>query len=276
MHIKNILVPTDFTDCSIRALKFAIALAKKVEAEIQVVHALSLTISYSEVTVPQAYDYTEAQAFDRFNELKENLPELDTVTHSFLVNSAATAEVISDTALMRKTDLVIMGTSGAFGLDEFLFGTNAFNAIKSTDCPILVIPESANFTNPLSIGLAADYHEVPEKQVFDPLITLARIYGSQIHILNVSKSNKIGDQESQQAKKFEQYLKNIQHTYHFEIEQNVEKGINHYLSNHKIDLMAIVKRKHSLMEKIAKTSVLKKLVFHTHIPLLIMPDQPES
>ncbi|MEO9966653.1 MAG: universal stress protein [Reichenbachiella sp.] len=276
MKINNILVPTDFSDCSIRALKFAIELAKKADAHVQVVHALSMSIAYNEIAIPQEYEYTEAQAFDRFNELKEDLTELDSITHSFLVNSAATAEVIGETAEMRKADLVIMGTSGAFGLDEILLGTNAFNAIKSTDCPVIVIPEKASFTSPSSIGLAADYHKVPVKSVFEPIIVLAKMYGSQVHILNVSKTNKIGNQESHQAKKFEQYFKNIQHTYHFEIEKNVEEGINNYLSNHKIDLMVIVKRQHSLMEKLSKTSVLKKMVFHTHIPLLILPDRPED
>lgn len=275
MKIKNILVPTDFSDCSIRALQFGVKLAQKIDAHIQVVHALPLTMIYSDITVPQDLGYTEAQAVDRFNEMKEDLPELETVTHSFLVNSAATAEVVSETAVMRNADMVIMGTSGASGIDELLFGTNAFNTIKATDCPVLIIPEKADFVSPSSIGLAADYHNVPVKSVFEPLISLAKVYGATIHILNVSKSNRIGEQESHQAKKFEQYFKNLHHTYHFEIEDDVEEGINNYISHHKIDLITIVKREHSLMEKLTKTNVLKKMVFHTHTPLLILPDQAE-
>jgi hypothetical protein len=37
-------------------------------------------------------------------------------------------------------DLVIMGTKGATGAREILFGSNAVHVIKNSNCPVLVIP----------------------------------------------------------------------------------------------------------------------------------------
>lgn len=273
MKFKNILVPIDFSSCSINALQYAIDLARKIGAEIQIAHALSLPVVYNQVVITRLDENIKEEAFDKFNEIKENLFGLDKVPYSFLVNSGILTDVINEASTERKTDLIIMGTEGTSGLEELIFGTNAFDIIKSSSCPILIIPKNARLVNPINIGLAADYQIVPEKSVFEPLISFAKIYGSQIHILNVSKTNQISDLESNQAKKFEQYFKNIVHTYRFEIDDKVEAGIDRYLLSHDIDIMSIIKRDHNFMERIFKTNVLKNMVFHTDTPLLILPDK---
>lgn len=276
MNIKNILVPTDFSPCSVQALKYAMGIAKKFDAEIEVVHALSLTIAYNEVTVPEAYNFTEVEAFAKFDEIKADLPELNDLTYSFLVNTGATADVVAYEAQVKKADLIVMGTEGASGMDAILFGTNAFNVINYADCPILVIPDKTKIKDPKQIGLAADYHQIPERIVFEPLITMAKTYEANIQILNVSKQNWISNQQSQEAKKLEQYFKGVAHKYHFEIEENVEEGIKHFLERQDIDLLTIVKRKHGFFERMFRTDVLKNLVFHSEIPLLIVQDHADA
>lgn len=277
MTSKKFLVPIDFSECSINALKYAINLAQKLDVKITIAHSVARLDAFTDIDMPEHNKESKTAALKQFSELKQNIPELDSVLDHFLSNAMLVEHLVGTVAHKNKTDLIIMGTRGASGiLEEVLLNSNTFKVIKKVNCPVLAIPSEASFSNPKSIALAADYAKVPDRSVFLPLLQLSKTYHSEIHILNVSKFTRIGNEESHQARKFEQYFKSIKHNYHFEIEQNIEDGINNYLSENKIDLLTIVRREYKLLEKWFDKNITKKMVFHTHIPLLVLPDNAKS
>jgi nucleotide-binding universal stress UspA family protein len=53
------------------------------------------------------------------------------------------------------------------------------------------------------------------------------------------------------------------------VQANIEEGIQEYIHEHGINLIAVTTHKRGVIEKMFNPSLTKKMLFHTHIPLLV-------
>lgn len=272
MAIQKIIVPIDFSDCSITALKYAINISMHLKAKISVVHAYTAPATFSEAILPDRFPDIESEAKQKFDRIRSELPGIEDVFESFLVDHAFPTDVIRYITKTREADMIVMGTKGASGIKELLIGSNALDVVNHSEIPVLVVPEMATVNNPHNIALAVDYSAVPPREVFNPLISMADGFRTGVHILNISPTSRIGNTEAQQARKFEQYFKQLRHNYHFEVDTNVEDGINTYVLEQGINLLSIVRREHTVFEQWFQPGTMKKMVLHTQVPLLVLPD----
>lgn len=61
-------------------------------------------------------------------------------------------------------DLVVMGTQGATGAGDVLFGTNTIHVIKKAASPILAVPSEFTYKTPKRILFPTDYGMVCQKE----------------------------------------------------------------------------------------------------------------
>jgi universal stress protein A len=141
--INRILVPIDFSDCSRKALRYAIPLAKE--------HAASITLLYVVPTQYATYDYggpnmpmLEARMFvDAEKQLKEMLEEeCDDVTAHSLVRTGSPAEQILSAANEIPADIIIISTHGRTGFKHIVMGSVAEQVVRRATCPTLVVREN--------------------------------------------------------------------------------------------------------------------------------------
>ncbi|OEK01005.1 hypothetical protein BFP97_05535 [Roseivirga sp. 4D4] len=274
MTKQKILVPIDFSGCSIKALEVAINLAKGIDATITIMNACQKPAAYTDASVT-AYSRdlmreAEVNAKDAFKSVEASLGALRDVEHQFQVKHAFPKDAIISHAQAGNTDLIVMGTTGASGLKGILYGSNTHSVIKNVQCPVLAVPEASSVTSFENIVMAGDYQETPGKDTFDMLSKIAKASGSEIHVLHVSEEPVIQSGETDEAQKLDRYFKNIKHSFHFKLDQHVDDGINDYIDEHNIDLLVIVPKKHKLLERIFKASVTKKMAYHSKIPLLVL------
>jgi universal stress protein A len=142
-RLKNILVPIDFSDCSKKALQYALPLAKE--------HAAALTLLY---VVPPAYgggeygtiDYVQLEATTREGGERE-LSKLvvdevrGEVSADTLVCVGSPAREIVETARRLPADLIVISTHGRTGLKHVFLGSVAEHVVQSAPCPVLVVRE---------------------------------------------------------------------------------------------------------------------------------------
>ncbi len=146
-QIKNILVATDFTQLSENALQTAVAIAERHSAELTLLNSIEYANFMLPVEGTMATDQmiTELSALNEDN-LKAMAAEisqkkkLKITTHLAIGNPA---DEICRAAMKLKSDLIVMGTHGASGIREFFLGSNAFNVVRKTPCPVLTIPGGA-------------------------------------------------------------------------------------------------------------------------------------
>ncbi len=274
--IKRILVPLDFSECSINALKYAAQLSKKLQVEcLQIMHAYSSPVSFSEAGINDMESIDtliSTEINERFEQLKSDIPELKDLNYEFNIENAFIIEALQAHNYSEDNDLIIMGTKGATGLEEVFFGSTTYAAIQSCKSPVLVIPAEASYKHINNMAFASDYKAI-DTHVLEPLKFLNKAFLTNIHIVHISEAQELTQSEVHEAKKYEQYFHKIPHQFHYVVANNVEKGLTEYVKTHKIDMVAVLPRKHSFFEKIFGLGNSKPIIFHTHLPLLVLPEK---
>ncbi len=274
--IKRILVPTDFSDCSINALKYAVQLAKRLQVqELLIMNAYTSPVAYSDAGV--YYDMyaltadSNADIIDKFEVVKNQIPDLKDINYSFSIQNAFVLEATKEVCHASNIDLIVMGTKGASGLEEVLFGSTTYAVIKNSKQPVLVVPEDAAYRQIHKVALASDYKEIDSK-VLEPLRALNQAIHTEVHVVHISKSEELTHEEIHEAKKYEQYLHNVPHQFHYLVNENIEEALNEYVQSHKIDLMTLIPRKHKFYEILFRSAKSRPIIVHADMPLLVLPE----
>ncbi|MDY0383832.1 MAG: universal stress protein [Geobacter sp.] len=139
----KILVATDFSDCSVEACAYALTLARKFDASLQIVHVINEPVDLRGFYVPHiSFDQLEKEIADGAVSMldsfcKENLPDFSNFTTT--VVSGVPYEEITRTAQEQDASLIVIGTHGRSGLDHLIFGSTAERVVRSAPCPVLTI-----------------------------------------------------------------------------------------------------------------------------------------
>jgi len=141
--IKKILVPIDFSDCSRKALQYALAFAKE--------HEAAITLLY--VVPPPAYPVGEFGGLEYGNLISDmrtggekQLAELAAeIGHAVTVESEVrtggpAAEIVA-AAQESAADIIVISTHGHTGFKHVLLGSVAEHVIRGAPCPVLVVRE---------------------------------------------------------------------------------------------------------------------------------------
>ena len=136
MDIHHILVPTDFSEPSQRAMTYAFELAQKVGAKLSLLHVIEVPVYAIEVYLP-LQDLEQ----DARRELARLLPEAEAahVDVTRLVAMGGPYEKILETATAEQVDLIVMATHGRTGLSHLVLGSVAERVVRLAPCPVLTI-----------------------------------------------------------------------------------------------------------------------------------------
>lgn len=145
--IDKIIVPVDFTDLSLDALHTAASLAKRLSAEIVLLHVIEnyFLLSTPEAGIPSDLNIADMQAKSRQNleEIAERFRQEYTADIRVKTDFGLAGSRIIRHTLEEEAGLIVMGTHGASGFREFFIGSNAYSVVKQAPCPVLTIPAGA-------------------------------------------------------------------------------------------------------------------------------------
>lgn len=142
-NLHTILVPIDYSNISINALDTAIAMAKRQQAQLTLLHVVSI----NRVMVPTGSAMLDVALGDHIasnqhslDTLAQNVQDEHSIECKALVVLGAVCPSIVNEAAKLQADLIVMGTHGASGLWEFFIGSNAYAVLKHAPCPVLTVP----------------------------------------------------------------------------------------------------------------------------------------
>lgn len=133
--LKRILAPTDFSDLSIRGVRYACQLAKDVGAEITIFNVVIVDESG-----PNKLEMEEhKQGLDEF--VTKNVADAGAnLTIRKLVDAGPAYKAIIDRAENEQIDLIVMSSHGRSGLSRMLIGSVTDKVVRGARCPVLVVP----------------------------------------------------------------------------------------------------------------------------------------
>ena len=279
--MKKILLPTDFSKNSLNAIRYAVQLFKDEKCIFYVLNTYTPTIYFVEF-LPINPDYSglsdviKDNLLKDLNEIRDNLnEEFHNPNHTFETIAAFNTLVLEIETLVKERgiDYIVMGTKGATGAKEVLFGSNTVHVLKNAKCPVLAIPSEFEFEAPHEILFPSDFGiDFKDKHV-KPIINIASAYNSRVNILNVSTGYELTSQQEKNKKKLDKYFKETAHVFHSFSYQEVSEAINKFQLKTRVNLLAMINNKHSFFENLFFKSTINQIGFHLNIPFLVIPSK---
>lgn len=138
---ENILCPVDFSKPAERALKNAIHLARKTDANLHILHVAPSTIPFYMNFLGESEDEKIARINKHKNQLDKFLEQFDfhDVIYEKIVKQGKAHEIIIETATHLDMDLIVMGTAGESNNIKILMGTNTEKVLRELPCSIITV-----------------------------------------------------------------------------------------------------------------------------------------
>jgi nucleotide-binding universal stress UspA family protein len=142
--LKTILCPLDFSNASIRACEYALALAKEADARLILLHVVEDALGEAaaerlgHLSLAEYQQHLERDAAMR---LKAMVPESARVwarPEERVVKGRAYREILQVVA-NTGVELVVMGVRGRSALDQLVFGSTTHRVIREAGCPVLTL-----------------------------------------------------------------------------------------------------------------------------------------
>ncbi|WP_165748525.1 universal stress protein [Cellulophaga sp. Z1A5H] len=276
--MKKILLPTDFSENSYKAIEYALKVYKNIKCTFYLLHTYNPTVYQAEYLIGSPGliglgDVMRETAVSRMDELKNKIetehpnPKHTIKTHT--VFNTLLNEILEMTT-NEKIDLVVMGTKGASGAQEILFGSNAVSIIKRTKCPVIVVPDSFDYEAPKEILFPTDFEITYPKKEIEGLLQIVKQHQSQINILHVRTGNELDIVQKEHKKQLDQLLVNYA-TFHDVPDNEIIAAVNDFQLKKKINLLVMIQNKHTFFERLFMEPIIKKIGFHVNVPLMVIP-----
>lgn len=275
--MKNILLPTDFSDNAWSACVYALKLYANEECTFHFLNSTNMEATTPKVDMESRYIKTIK---DEVCQELLNLKKMARVAnananHKFeiVLSDKGLKAAICEALLAYDIELVVMGTKGVTSKIEAFFGSNTVSIInKIKDCPVLVVPDEFNFAEPKEIAFPSDYNRHYSNMELQPLRKLSKLYNSNIRVAHINTEEHLSSIQQYNRNMLGEYLKHYSHSFHW-IPNYTKKSnaITEFIKELDINILVMVNYKHSLIEKMTHEPVIKKIGFHPIVPFLVIP-----
>ncbi|HFB61553.1 MAG TPA: hypothetical protein ENJ69_01080 [Bacteroidetes bacterium] len=285
---RRILVPFDFTSHAENAALYALTIAAKMKADIQLLNvyfdpgvvpfsqleSFSFTVNFNEVE-GEVEQETENNLKNHAEKLKQILKKhkIRGVNIFYdMVKGSATTSILSYIKIY-KPGLVIMGTRGSELEGLRSFGSVTAKVMKKARVPVLAVPKdfpAGNFKEPARVLYATDLNR-SDYWALSKLASFVKPFGSKIFCVHVSEEiEKTEEVYMHRVKEFITKTLGVEKLECGLLEcLDPQLGLEDFIKEKNIDLVVMTTRHHSLIERLYTPSVTKKFLFQTTIPLLV-------
>jgi nucleotide-binding universal stress UspA family protein len=259
--MNTVIVPVDFSATSLHTARYA--------AQLLVDHpAMNFILyhSYSKAT-------EESIVKESLEDLKKQLTAANTINIETLAHhDDHFIDGLERTVRHRKADLVIMGITGKSALAKVFFGSNTLKMVESKVCPVLIIPENAPFRAIRNVMLTSDFKETVRTTPSVPIKEILGEFKAQLHVVNVDKNHYISLTENYEKEKQDlaRMFQEFNPEFYFMRLYDVDEAINLFARDKDIDLLIIIRRNESFIEKYFTASHTKAITYNSKVPLLVM------
>lgn len=285
-----ILVPVDYSENSIQACRYAVKIALKSGSNICLFHAFySPAFDLIELTGGlQTQEQLRADVTEKLIESeKEDMSKFLVGLFEFnefkdfgkdRIKTEIKAGLAKDEIIAYSEEIcpemVVMGTHGTGKKSTALFGSITEAAILRLKVPVLTVPVEYKFIGEeylRKIVYLTDFDESDFLSI-KKLMQFTRLFNMAIHCIHIGPRSDKWEMIKMDGLK--DYFKNAYHQESVEChilvpEPDLLQSIDKYVQENEINMISLTHKKRKLLEKVFKTSVAKKIFYHSEIPLLV-------
>ena len=279
--MKKIVLTTDFSENSWNAIFTALKMFAEVDCHFYLLNAyepktLNLLGTKSQQRLGVIYDSLskhseqELEGMFKYFEINHKNPKHKFTTVS---KSETLEEAVKELITENDIDLLMMGTQGATGTKEVFLGSNTVKVLKTVkDIPIFAIPEGYNFQKLHTIIFATDFTKSYKKNELEQVIELAILWKAKIEIVHVAIEFNLNDTQNTNKSILKERFSGLDYSFkNIPFEINISQSIDQYVGNMDSCILSIIRHQHTFWEKVIGEAVVKKIAFHSNIPVLFLP-----
>lgn len=195
-HIRKILIPFDFSETAELAIEHAVFMAKLHKADIILLHIIESYSFASAITSAfgksqsEFEDKMESTAKDKLQQLTEKLHHDSGMKVTHITEKGKIYKKIVSIAEENQVDIIIMGTHGVSGFQDFLVGSNTYRVVISAPCPVISVQAHSRKIGFKDIVLPID-NSHSSRQKVKYAVEIAKHYNSIVHIAGMMTMNDI-------------------------------------------------------------------------------------
>jgi nucleotide-binding universal stress UspA family protein len=142
--VKNILVPTDFSDYSKKSFEQALVIASETGASVTLLHCIEPPYDFAS-TVESTLEQMKRGANRRLNDMFQKLMKderFKNIQGTTMLATGLTKATVMEIVKSRDIDLIVMGSMGVSALRKRLFGSTSTDIAFRSPVPVIIVPES--------------------------------------------------------------------------------------------------------------------------------------
>ncbi len=268
--MNHFLVPIDYSENSINAFRFALQLAELVSGTITSLHVVpdgtfsklpngSYDISHD---IYQQYMAKSVKVLDSL--ISKNHSGV-AVSHTFA--QGRVVDNILDTARKYEADVIVMGTKGASGFREVIFGSITAKTIELAELPVMAIPEDAVFGGLAQIAYSTNFR-LEEVDTMVRVLQFAELIKARLHMVHVNLPH-----TSYAYDKMEELKESLQNgrdiEFHIVEDIDVVQGLARYVREQKIEMLVMLTEPRTFLARLFDRSYTGQMAYYTETPLLV-------
>ena len=281
--MKQILLPTDFSQNAYNAISYAVEMYREEKVTFILLNAYKV-FDYQEnsqlIAAPGEKLLEEARkdVEEDLKNLSEKISKKAGKDHIFKtsIHNLLLVDAIKKELRIRKHHLIIIGTQGRTGNTEVVYGSNTINIMEEVErCPVLAVPGHATFKPPKEIVLANSYKVELTPNDLDFLTGFAKKFNASLRILHVAEEGNLNRNQQFNRKQLHEKLEGVKHSFHQLEYLSVPLGVYSFTESRQSDIIAFINKKHTVIQNLLLQPLYKNLAFFTKVPVLVL-HQPQQ
>lgn len=287
--LRRILVPVDFSELSVKAAHYALELARTLKAELMLLNVwfnaanqgfvfnemFAYQLNVDELLREQEQE-AQAQIEDLATELRKRVRDekMRGVKVDYDLIRGSPVESILAYIDDYRPGTVVMGTHGRRREGLALLGSTTARLIEKCPVPVLAVPwgyDTANFSTPRNVAYITRFDE-NDMQAIHRLVAFVRPFQVKVYCVHLHPEDSL-KLDSLRMKTLKDHFAEVITDVEIEcglIESaDAVEGLLDFVSERKIDVIALISRKRNIIEQLLKPSLTRKLLFGSDIPLLV-------
>ena len=277
--MKNVLIPTDFSENSWNAICYALNFFKKERCNFYVLHVNSTkkginnspSLAYIEEIDKRKPNATKKQLRKLLEKIVAEFPENKNHHFYTLTDDNFFITSLRKQVQEKKIDLIVMGTKGVSDLKESIIGSNTANVIIKVPCNTLIIPEKAKFNTLKKIAFPTDFSLSYGIEALQPLSEILEKCHADLHLLHISKKAvKLNGYQLANKELMEDYFSVQKPSFHFLVNKEAENAVQQFTDSKSINMIVMMAKNLNYFQQILFHTKVERIGYHTKIPLLVL------
>ena len=282
--MRKILIPTDFSENAMNAIRYAMELFKYDRSDFFIMHAYGDEVYANDGKVERE-DFenkkTEVmkQVDDQLEEVIYKMKELSpNPRHTYYPVSVfgSLVDEANEYAERENVDVIAMGTKGRSDARDITFGSNTLQVIKYVKCPVLAVPANFKDIQPAHVLFATDYMLPYQRRELKLLSTIIQNFTAKLSVLHISKFDELSFRQQDNQAFLEYCMEQNKPNFIKLAGSDITKVINDAAKNYDADMLVMINSRHSYLEDVLYTSKIEKIGLEINIPFLVLQNLPRN